>query len=222
MPAIFFADLDALRLALASGAVPPAVSRAPARAGFDAQGRLWLEPAVPPGRDAAAALARLGAAVQGTSGADLAEQVSCWPQLLPLQPAPLPPADAPPVPVLFELPDGRGLAALAAEARRLGAGRVGVRWTEGEGTEPSKAQPLQRVGLGALLLVVGPPYYSLLRAAERDGGPRAYVEQAERVWVELGHRHPLADQVRPPPGCVVLIGSPRAWRTFDDTPFNPD
>src|SRR5437867_471695 len=41
MPAIFFTDLDALRLALASGAVPPAVGRAPARAGFDAQGRLW-------------------------------------------------------------------------------------------------------------------------------------------------------------------------------------
>src|SRR5437763_5902607 len=122
MPAIFFADLDALRLALASGAVPPAVSRAPARAGFDAQGRLCLEPAVPPGRAAAAALARLGAAVQGTSGADLTDQVACWPQLVPLQPAPLP-ADAPPVPVLFELAGGRDAAALAAEVRRLGARR---------------------------------------------------------------------------------------------------
>src|SRR5438093_1014439 len=37
MATIFFADLDALRLALASGAVPPAVGRAPARAGSDAQ-----------------------------------------------------------------------------------------------------------------------------------------------------------------------------------------
>src|SRR5687768_10540827 len=101
MPAIFFADLDALRLALASGAVPPAVGRAPARAGFDAQGRLWLQPAVPLAREAAAALARFGAAVQGTSGADLTEEVACWPQLLPLQPAPF----GAPAPVLFDLPD---------------------------------------------------------------------------------------------------------------------
>src|SRR5437763_8168004 len=165
MPAIFFADLDALRLALASGAVPPAVSRAPARAGFDAQGRLWLEPAVPPGRDAAAALARLGAAVQGSSGANLTDHVACWPQLLPLQPAPLPAADAPPVPVLFELTDGRDLPVLVAEVRRLGARRVGVRWME-EGGEKGFSPPLP-LSPFLLLLVLGPPYYSLLRAAER-------------------------------------------------------
>src|SRR4051794_11254223 len=162
MPTIFFADLDALRLALASGAVPSAVSGAPARAGFDAQGRLWLEPAVAPGRGAAAALARLGAAVQGTSGADLTDPVACWPQLLPLQPPPPPDAAAPPVPVLFELADARDLPALAAEVRRLGARRVGVRWFGGDGSEPLNAPPLQRGGIGALLLVFGPPYYSLL------------------------------------------------------------
>src|SRR5215207_6328056 len=105
MPAIFFADLDALRLALASGAVPPAVSRAPARAGFDAAGRLWLEPAAPLPRDSVAALARLGAAVQGASGVDLTDDVPCWPYLLPLAPSD---GDAPAA-VLFELPDAAHL-----------------------------------------------------------------------------------------------------------------
>ena len=51
MPTIFFANLDALRLALASGAVPSAVGAAPARVGFDTQGRLWLQPEVPLPRD---------------------------------------------------------------------------------------------------------------------------------------------------------------------------
>src|SRR5436309_11718652 len=82
MPTIFFADLDALRLALASGAVPSSVGGAPARAGFDAQGHVWLEPGVPLTRDAAAALTRFGAAVQGTSGAALTEAIPCWQQLL--------------------------------------------------------------------------------------------------------------------------------------------
>src|SRR5438876_8850357 len=111
MPAIFFADLDALRLALASGAVPPAVARAPARAGFDAAGRLWLQPAAPLPRDAVAALARLGAAVQGTSGVELTDDVPCWPHLLPLAPD----GGAAPATVLFELPDAGRLPRLAAE-----------------------------------------------------------------------------------------------------------
>src|SRR5438552_3513916 len=85
MPTIFFANLDSLRLALASGAVPPAVGGAPARAGWDDQGHLWLQPDVALPRGAAAALARVGAAVQGTSGVTLAEAVPCWQQLLPLQ-----------------------------------------------------------------------------------------------------------------------------------------
>src|SRR5437762_2781077 len=65
MPALFFPNLDALRLVLASGVVPPAVARAPGRAGFDAHGRLWLEPAELPPREALAAAGRPLAAVPG-------------------------------------------------------------------------------------------------------------------------------------------------------------
>src|SRR6186997_216750 len=125
MPTIFFADLDALRLALASGAVPSALGGAPARAGFDAQGHLWLQPGVPVTREAVAALARFGAAVQGTSGAALTETVPCWQQLLALQPAP---PNGHPARVLFAVPDGTRVPSLIAELRRLGAPDVAVCW----------------------------------------------------------------------------------------------
>ena len=40
-----FPDLDTLRLALVTGAVPPAVTQTPASAGFDDQGPVWVETA---------------------------------------------------------------------------------------------------------------------------------------------------------------------------------
>src|SRR5205814_1498584 len=140
MPTILFADRDALRLALASGAVPAAVARAPARAGADAQGRLWVEPAAPLPRRAAAALARLGAPVPGTSGADPTPDVACWARLLPLAAAPPAAPDRLPSPVLFDLPDAAALPALVGELRRLGAGRSEFRLQE-LGDEDQKEPP---------------------------------------------------------------------------------
>src|SRR5437899_7616785 len=100
MPALFFPNLDALRLVLASGIVPPAVARAPGRAGFDDHGRLWLEPAELPPRESLAAMARLGVRAHGDGGVPT-EAVGCWAELLPLRPAPAVSAAT----VLFELPD---------------------------------------------------------------------------------------------------------------------
>ena len=55
-----FPDLDTLRLALTSGAVPPAVSVAPVRAGVADDGRVWVQtPAALP-RGALADQRRLG------------------------------------------------------------------------------------------------------------------------------------------------------------------
>ena len=68
MPALFFPNPDALRLVLASGLLPPAVTAAPARAGWDDHGRLWLDPGTPLPRGSAAALARFG--VQALGGGD--------------------------------------------------------------------------------------------------------------------------------------------------------
>src|SRR5438093_8263115 len=101
MPALFFPNLDTLRLVLASGVVPPAVSDAPARAGFDGHGRLWLEPAELPPRDILAALGRLGVRTLGEAGV-LTTAVTSWAELLPLRPAR---PGAAPGAVLFDLPD---------------------------------------------------------------------------------------------------------------------
>jgi len=73
-----------------------------------------------------------------------------------------------------------------------------------------------------LLKIVGPPYYSLLRALQPNRATRtvgAYLEAAPRVWVEVGFTHPLAAQIEMPPGKHVLIRAPRDWSWHDDGPF---
>src|SRR5262249_55509481 len=94
---------------------------------------------------------------------------------------------------------------------RLGNDRQGFRWLQGDGRPR------------ALLRVVGPPYYALLRALDRDhasaSGPVAYVERAPRVLIELGHEHPLAGRSQVPRGRVLLLRPPRQWTFLDEAPF---
>ena len=82
---LYFPDLDSLRLAITSGAVPSAVSLTSATAGFDDAGHVWLQPSValpPPPRPISASSAFRSSS---ENGALLAEPVHCWLQLLPLQ-----------------------------------------------------------------------------------------------------------------------------------------
>ena len=102
MPALFFPNPDAVRLVVANGIVPADVSDAPANAGYDEHGRLWLEPTTALPSHTIAALTRLGVQVVGEVGAPT-ELVACWAELLPLRPSGYLPAG----PVLFELPPGR-------------------------------------------------------------------------------------------------------------------
>jgi hypothetical protein len=206
-----FPDVDTLRLALTSAVVPPAVSLAPVAATFDTEGNVWLRPAAKLAREAETGLRRLGVRCVKEAPAGAAESLSCWLQALPLHGH----ADAtrsPQAPVLFELPDAGQLADLVGEVLRLGNDRQAFRWLE-DGAD-----------VRALLRVVGPPYYSLLRAT--DGGPgtastplRAYVERAPQVWVEIGYTHPLVEQVRPPEGKLLLMRPPRDWALVGDAPF---
>src|SRR5205085_408102 len=75
----------------------------------------------------------------------------------------------------------------------------------------------------ALLRVVGPPYYSLLRALDPQGpdATRAFVEKVvgSRVWVELGYTHPLVEQIKAPPGQMLLLRPPRQWTFLPEGPF---
>ncbi|MFL5343091.1 MAG: hypothetical protein ACJ8F7_23415, partial [Gemmataceae bacterium] len=205
MPTLLFADRDALRLALASGGLPPALTHAPALAGADATGRLWLRPETELPREAAAALGRLGVAILGGDADVLLAPVACWPQLLPLVPTEFPPPPA--TPALFEVPANR-LARLVAEVRRAAPqSEFGFRLADLE-TRDSRV----------LLRVERPPFLVLLRARE-DPHLAAYVEQAGGIWVEAGYRHPLAEQIKKPAGQLLLLRSPDHWSVRPDSPL---
>src|SRR5262249_24779362 len=101
------------------------------------------------------------------------------------------------------------------EMLRLGNDRQGFRWFAAPGEPDNKR---------VLLRVIGPPYYTLLRALDKSasgttGGVRAYLERSPRVWVEIGYTHPLAAQVRVADKQLVLIRQPREWLFLDEAPF---
>lgn len=206
-----FPNPDTLRLALTAGAIPPAVSATPVVTGEDDGGALWVETAATLPRASQNELKKLGVALSRSNGATLTAEACCWAEILPLRTAEGPPAVADQTPVLFDVTGGAALTELVSEVLRLGNDRQSFRWLD------------DREGQSrALLRVVGPPYYSLLRALDRVGNeaaPTAFVEQAPRVWVRLGYAHPLAAHVKPPDGKLLLLEPPRRWTALDDEPF---
>jgi hypothetical protein len=210
-----FPDLDTVRLALTSGAVPGSVALARAAAAFGPDGRVWIETSAELPRKSLGELRRIGAGPARSSAPGPRVEVACWLQLLPLRSTAESVIIRPEqTPILFELTDGEQLSALVGEVLRLGNDRQAYRWLDDtQGKSPGRA----------LLRVVGPPYYSLLRAIDRDGhasAPIAYVEQAPRVWVQLGYEHSLGEQIKAPAGQVVLLRPPRRWTVIPDGPFH--
>jgi hypothetical protein len=210
---LLFPDLDTLRLALTSGTVPADVALAPAAVSFDDAGKVYVESELNVSKTVAKALDRLGVKGSKRLGSDEPEDVTCWPQILPVARDAAPPQLAGQAPVLFELEKADDLPALVTEMLRLGNDRQGFRWFSAPGEGDSKR---------VLLRVIGPPYYTLLRAVDRGSGGtavRAYTEAAPRVWVEVGHTLPLAKQLRVDDGQLVLVRAPREWLYLDDAPF---
>ncbi|MFO0878493.1 MAG: hypothetical protein U0840_14230 [Gemmataceae bacterium] len=206
-----FPDLNTLRLALLRGAIPPALSGMGAVAGLDDQNQCWVELAGQLPKSNQSELKSLGVTGARSWGASTREEVSCWAEILPLERDRVVAEHLDQVPILFDVPSGEELSRLVIEILRLGNDRQGFRWLTGPEDTPR-----------ALLRVVGPPFYSLLRAMDRIGGSRApvaYVERAPRVWVELGYSHPLIGQVKAPSGKLVLVRPPRQWTMLDDAPF---
>ncbi len=143
------------------------------------------------------------------------QKYSCWLQAIPAVRDPHPPTLAANAPVLFELPDADELSGIVSEMLRLGNDRQGFRWIS------NPADSSQR---RVLLRVVGPPYYTLLRALDRlavgEGGPvRAFAEAAPRVWVELGYSHPAAAKIQLPEDQLLLMRAPRDWTYLPEVPF---
>jgi hypothetical protein len=210
---LLFPDADTFRLALTVGFVPPDVLSSEAQVAFDADGRLTVETDAKLPRKAAAELTRLGA-VPAKRHVGPAATVSCWPQILPADRDPNPPQLSTQAPVLFELDSGEDLPVIVGEMLRLGNDRQSVRWL-------TDAEDDKRV----LLRVIGPPYYTLLRALDQTasgtkGTVLAYVEQAPRVWVQVGYSHPLASQVKLEEGQVLLVRPSRDWVYLPDAPFH--
>lgn len=209
-----FPDLNILQLSLTLGAVPPDVAQKSAIAGFGDEEQVWVETKAKLPTAAQRELKRLGALVCKSSDADLDMEVSCWLELLPLvrDSAPLEALEK--ASILFDVPSGAELSRLVLEMLRLGNDRQSYRWLE----ETKNSEKCR-----ALLRVVGPPYYSLLRAIDQLGGaevaPHAFMERAPNVWVEVGYRHPLESSIKVPKGKILLLRPPRHWLILSDGSF---
>jgi hypothetical protein len=212
---LLFPNLDTLRLALAGSIVPPEVTLAPARVSFDDRGKIYLESDASLTRAVIRNLDRIGVKGSKRHASDAPEDLSCWPQALPVVREAEPPNVSGQAPVLFELSDADDLPTLATEMLRLGNDRQGFRWFAAPGDDEARR---------VLLRVVGPPYYTLLRALDRDaagtkGTVRAYLERAPRLWVEVGFNHPVAPQIRVAERQLLLVRAPREWVYLDEAPF---
>jgi hypothetical protein len=209
---LLFPDPDTVRLALTSGLVPADVTLAPAAVSTDAHGRLYVEPKAGLSKTTAKVLDRLGVKGSKRHGGEPVREVGSWVELVPLAREAGTPEVASGAAVLFELPTADDLPAIVTEMLRLGNDRQGFRWFAADGEPEAKR---------VLLRVIGPPYYTLLRALDRPAGSgvRAYLERAPRVWVEIGWTHPLAAQVKVAEGQFALLTPPANWRFVDDAPF---
>jgi hypothetical protein len=212
---LLFPDLDTLRVSLTSGIVPADVTLSPAAVSFDDQGKIYVEPTTNLTKAVAKNLDRIGVKGSKRHASDEPQEVTCWPQLLPVVRDSAAPQISNQAPVLFELDKAEDLPTLVTEMLRLGNDRQGFRWFAAPGDGESKR---------VLLRVIGPPYYTLLRALDTTssgatGGVRAYLERAPRVWVEVGHSLPLAQQLRVAEKQLLLIRAPRTWLYLDDAPF---
>lgn len=201
---------DAFLFALTSGFVAPEISLTAARTGRDSLGRRWITPRQPEPDGLAARLADIGILplpAEPTDGRD----IDHWLQAIPLERDLVPPKLTDQTPVLFELADLESLLRLSTEILRLGNDRQSLRVVKASDG-----------GSFYFLRVVGPPYYSLLRALEQftSDSPRAFLERAPRVWIEFGWRHALVQQLSPSRGQLVFVHSPQEWRSMADVAFH--
>lgn len=210
-----FPNQDTLQLALTMGIVPPTISLHPTTVGVDAKGQFWAEVVNGP-KTMQTGLKRLGVEAHRQAPGP-GRAVSCWFELLPVQRLHSLPQITNQTPILFLLDQPQHLTQLVGEMLRLGNDRQSYRWL-------SRADGQTSV----LLRVIGPPFYTLLRALEGSfdiGGLgqsmplRAFVEQSLRVWVEFGFQMPLADKLRVAEGNLLLIGGDGNWQWLDHATF---
>jgi cellulose synthase operon protein C len=200
-----FPDLDTLTLVLRSGVVPPELQNQPIRFGMN-EGKALLEPQGDSiTRTLAATLKKMGVTGLRSFPHDRVEVLRCWAQAIPVARDSKVPELTPTTPILFEVPSA-SLTEIVTEMLRLGNDRQTYQAFVRDDADASTT----------LLRVVGPPYYTLLRAidhlASADGSQvRAFREVEKNVWVEIGYQHPLMGQFRLPDKQLLLISPERSW-----------
>ncbi len=216
MSVLKFESEEALRFTITSGLVPDAVLSKPARTWSEGERAIIVAPDGPVPAETLKKLALAGVGREpATKVAPSSSVVRCWAEIVGVvreqeraQGAAGDGADT--GQVLFVLSDDQSLVDLAAELIRLGCDRLEWR-TAG-------TVPMLRAG--------SPPYYTLLRALDGTSGVRAFVPSPkgqDRVYVELGHEHPLARFLRPDPGQILLVSPSRDSEraSFDMLPEGP-
>lgn len=203
-----FPNVETLRLAMTSGIISPDNLLAPTAYHVAADGQYYLNYSGKLLKKLRDDLSRLNVLASKQHPTDSAMTPAAnWLAVLPLSRNVSPLQLAAQTPVLFQMPSAT-LPIIAAEMLRLGNDRQSFRWID----DAEKS---------ALLRVVGPPYYTLLRAIDADKSTpiRAYVEQAPRIWVELGYHHPLVNSIRVADDQTLLICAPQSWLVLANEPF---
>jgi len=203
-----FPNVETLRLAMTSGIISPDNLLAATAWQAGADGQFYLNYSGKLLKKLRDELSRLNVLTSKLHPTDSAMTPAAnWFAVLPLLRNVGPLQLAAQTPVLFQMPSAT-LPMISAEMLRLGNDRQGFRW-------------IDNVEKSALLRVIGPPYYTLLRAIDADKSTpiRAYVEQAPRIWVELGYHHPLVNSIRVADDQTLLIHAPRSWIFLANEPF---
>lgn len=202
-----FPNQPSFELAIRSGVVPREHVVSPAKAGWTDDGGLFIETKRRATVAFRKAIEPFEGEVVGKAPIPLNLSVATWLELLPLAPDEIRHADN--APILFELNSRDQLVEVAWEMLRLGNDRQSFRHL----ASPKEADR-------TLLLVYGPPYYSLLRALAGDEeAPSAFYQQTQRVWTQIGWRHPLGEQIEPAAGQSLLLRAPAQWEAIADAPY---
>lgn len=208
---LLFPHLDALRFALVSGIVPVEVAMSPVRAGRDPDGRLSVESNRRFSKSILKEFHDLNIHLTDRHLGTATQSAESWLQLLPPVHDNALAGVGTQTPVLFEFKSAL-LPTIVGEILRLGNDRQSYRILNSE------------TGSTALLRVVGPPYYTLLRAFEKEiesATPiRAYLERAPRIWIELGYTHELIGHLQTDDQQLLMIRSNAEWLRYPAAEFH--
>ena len=218
---LVFPNSETLHMAITSATLPEEILRAPAEAGTK-NDLIYVQSAEKLSRADSSNLKLLGVKAARKAPIKLTDKVTCWHQLIPIQRVSEAEEVSDRTAVLFVTNHHEQLVDLVSEMMRLGNDRQSYRY-------------LNSIDKTATLLrVVGPPYYSLLRAIEpatvgnntanglaKNGAHAiAFVERSPRVWIQFGYRHPTEEQILAPVGQQILLSSDGDWQFIDEAPYN--